>query len=143
MQQELNQKEQRLFDSAKNLLEKGTNAVDFSRRFFSSGGKLQELCENQKEKEKLVKSELYKWLQNELAQLRKNEAIEFEEEVQKLSGRLTVVVPKSLHAALKREAMREGVSLSELIRLKLGYPYQLLTSLLSEDSNINPSIPTY
>jgi hypothetical protein len=47
-------------------------------------------------------------------------------------------MPKSLHAALKREAAKEGVSLSELIRLKLGYPYHLLTSILAQDENIIP-----
>jgi len=49
---------------------------------------------------------------------------EFEKEIAAHSGRLTVVVPKSLHAALKKEAAQEGVSLSELIRLKLGVAYR-------------------
>ncbi len=43
-------------------------------------------------------------------------------------GRLTVSVPRRLHVALKREAAGEGVSLSELIRLKLSWPYRQVTS---------------
>jgi hypothetical protein len=45
-------------------------------------------------------------------------------EVAQASGRLTLNLPRSLHAALKREAASEGVSLNELIRLKLGLVYR-------------------
>jgi predicted HicB family RNase H-like nuclease len=56
--------------------------------------------------------------------LDKEELRSFEADLERVSGRLTVVVPKSLHAALRAEAVREGISLSELIRLKLGVPYR-------------------
>ena len=55
----------------------------------------------------------------------------FERETRSSSGRLTVVVPRSLHGALKGEAANEGVSLSELIRLKLAVPYRQMTELLA------------
>jgi len=137
--QGLSDKEKAIYQDAKDALENGVTTQEFSRKFFSNEGALQQLWSNQQEKEQLIQSELYKWLQQQLAELRRQEVELFEKEVEQVSGRLTVVVPKSLHAALKREANREGVSLSELIRLKLGYPYQLLTSLLSERQNQLPT----
>ena len=101
------------------LLAEGTNAIEFSERFFGPSGRLCELWNNEAERKAVVTSELFKWLQDRLAELRMREASAFSEEVAQLSGRLTVVVPRSLHASLKREAAVEGVSLSELMRLKL------------------------
>jgi predicted HicB family RNase H-like nuclease len=106
-------------EDASQLLAQGTSAVDFSERFFGPSGRLRELWASDSERSALVQSELFKWLQERLADLRRKEAALFADEAAKLSGRLTVVVPRSLHAALKREAVLEGVSLSELIRMKL------------------------
>ena len=66
-----------------------------------------------------------------LESLGKREVAAFEADIEQLSGRLTVVVPKSLHAALREEATREGISLSELIRLKLGLPYRLTSKWIA------------
>jgi predicted HicB family RNase H-like nuclease len=129
----LNEKEQAIYEKAKKVLEKGITASEFSERFFSPQGELQSIYQTKKGKEQFVTSELYKWLQEQLAHLRIAGAKEFEHETEQASGRLTIMIPKSLHSALKKEAAREGVSLSELIRLKLGYPYRLLTSLLSDE----------
>ena len=50
-----------------------------------------------------------------------------------------MVVPKSLHAALKREAVQEGISLSELIRLKLGVAYRDIAGLLVTHALLEPA----
>jgi predicted HicB family RNase H-like nuclease len=85
---------------------------------------LQEIAPGAEGRRAIVGSDLYRWLQASLASLRREEAAEFDRQVESVSGRLTVVVPKSLHAALKNEARAEGVSLSELVRLKLSLPYR-------------------
>jgi predicted HicB family RNase H-like nuclease len=116
---------------AKKLLKKGVTAPEFSRIFFGPEGRLRSLWSTPDERHQLVRSELYRWLQQELAGLRRQEIEAFEEEVKSLSGRVTIVIPKSLHAALKREAQSEGVSLSELMRLKLAVKYSQSTRRLS------------
>jgi len=44
------------------------------------------------------------------------------------SGRFVVRLPKSLHAALEREAVHEGVSLNQLVVAKLAVQLSQLTS---------------
>ncbi len=46
----------------------------------------------------------------------------------KKSGKFMVRLPKSLHAALEREAADEGVSLNQLVVTKLAIPMSHLTS---------------
>jgi len=116
--------EQVLRTEAEELLRKGTTAAAFSARFFGPGGALQGIAADAEDRRAVVGSQFYRWLQASLAELRRREAAEFDRQVASASGRLTVVVPKSLHAALKNEARAEGVSLSELVRLKLGLPYR-------------------
>lgn len=116
--------EQEIYREAQAMLAEGTNAPAFSQRFFSHGGRLSSLGPDKAARRRVVESELYQWLHEQFDVLRRQEAEAFERETRELSGRLTITVPKSLHAALKREAMAEGVSLSELIRLKLGVSYR-------------------
>ncbi len=129
---QLTQKELKVYEAAGKLLAKRVTAPEFSARVFGEDGLLRPLWGDEKERKALVASELYRWLQEELAKLRRWEVGEFEKEIESLSGRLTVVVPKSLHAALKEEAVLEGISLSELIRLKLStYSYRDMMECLS------------
>ncbi|MEW6366265.1 MAG: toxin-antitoxin system HicB family antitoxin [Acidobacteriota bacterium] len=115
--------EKKIYSEALEMVREGTTATGFSARFFGPEGLLRQLWTTEAERRALVESELYRWLEKEHSKLRARDAKSFAKEVQCLSGRLTVVVPRSLHAALKREAEQEHVSLSELIRLKLGIPY--------------------
>lgn len=131
--QGLTKKEKLIFDKANEVLAKGVSASQFSQMFFSPNGELSALWTSDDEKKVVAESKLFVWLQQQLSNMRLSESQQFEKEVEKASGRLTITVPKSLHAALKREASGEGVSLSELIRLKLGYPYKTLTSLLTDE----------
>jgi predicted HicB family RNase H-like nuclease len=122
--------EKRIVREADAMLRGDAAYVDFSAKFFGDGGLLAQLWDTEEERKQLVRSPLYRRLQADMARLRSKEAKSFDEEVERLSGRLTVVVPKSLHAALRSEAAREGVSLSELIRVKLGVPYRMTVKML-------------
>lgn len=119
----LNEAEKQTYQAAVDALQKGITAPEFSQRFFGPEGMLAKLCSSKEDRKALAGSDLYRWLQDQLAELRHREAEAFRREVESLSGRLTVVVPKSLHGALRQEAGQEGVSLSELIRLKLAVPF--------------------
>jgi predicted HicB family RNase H-like nuclease len=121
----LGKAEREIYEEARELLETGTGVTAFVERFFGPAGKLAAWSKNEAERGKLVQSELYQWLQRQAAELRRQEAQIFERDAEACSGRLTITVPRSLHAALKQEARWEGVSLSELIRLKLAVPFQL------------------
>jgi predicted HicB family RNase H-like nuclease len=120
----LSKTELHIYEEAQQMLSEGTNAMEFSSRFFGPNSRLAKLGSGRKERRKLAESKLYKWLQAQVADLRKKESASFEKDVEASSGRLTISVPKSLHAALKKEASDEGISLSELIRLKLGFSYR-------------------
>ncbi len=107
------------------------DAASFSARFFGPEGQLTQLGQNHEGRRRILDSELYRWLKAQYEELRQRDGAEFERELKSVSGRLTVVVPLSLPAALKGEASSEGVSLSELIRLKLTIPYRQMTGLLT------------
>ena len=126
----LDPQERRIYRTAAELLAGDVDAPSFSARIFGSEGELARLGAGRQERQKVLHSELYKWLKARYEELRLRDAGRFEQETRAASGRLTVVVPRSLHAALKSEAAAEGVSLSELIRLKLAVPYRQMTDLL-------------
>jgi predicted HicB family RNase H-like nuclease len=119
------QTEKTLLREAEALLKKGATAPEFSAHFFGPKGKIPSLCRTQEQRAALSKTSAYKQLQRMLSTLRSKEAKVFEKEIEQLSGRVTITVPRSLHAALKREAAFEHVSLSELMRLKLSVPYKV------------------
>ncbi len=124
--------EKAIYQKARTLLKKGTDAVAFSDAFFGTQGALRALWKTDADRKRVIESELYRWLQAQAAELRRRDAKTFEQEIEAFSGRLSVVVPKSLHAALRREAKLEGISQSELIRLKLSIPYRLIARLLAD-----------
>ena len=77
----LTKQEQAIFEKAEELLQKGTTATELSQTFFAPDGKLRQLWNTKKEKEDLVRSALYQWLQEQVAHLRTQEAQAFEQEV--------------------------------------------------------------
>ena len=127
---QLSPQEREIHRAATDLLERGVDSPTFSARFFGPYGELARLGEGREARERILRSDLYAWLKARFTELRLRDAARFEQETRSASGRLTVVVPRSLHAALKSEAASEGVSLSELIRLKLAVPYRQMTDLL-------------
>jgi hypothetical protein len=126
----LSKVERDVYQEAEELLRRRVGATEFSARVFGPDGLLRKLWKTDAERKAVLASGLYQWLKHAHTELRDRDAAEFEKEIASLSGRLTVVVPKSLHAALKHEAVQEGVSLSELIRLKLGVSYRDVAGLL-------------
>lgn len=132
-------REREIYKEAKALLAEGTNAPAFAQRFFSQDGRLAELGPDEAARREVLRSEVYAWLRQQLDVLRQREVEAFERETRALSGRLTISVPKSLHAALKREAAAEGVSLSELIRLKLGVSYRAAARMIAGDAPLASS----
>ena len=126
----LSAEEQEVHRQATELLDQGVDASTFSSRFFGPQGELTRMAGDRESRRKLLTTELYRWLKTEYARLRNEDAEAFEKSIKPGPGRLTVVVPRSLHSALKAEASGEGVSLSELIRLKLSMPYRQMTRLL-------------
>ncbi len=122
--------EQEIHQQAMELLAQNVDAAAFSSRFFGPQGALSRLAASREERRQILNTELYRWLKAEYGRLCQMDSEQFEKELKASPGRLTVVVPRSLHAALKNEASGEGVSLSELIRLKLTIPYHQMTSLL-------------
>lgn len=127
----LSDDEKVVYQAAVEALRQGTTVAAFTEQFFGPEGMLQRLATTRAEREALVKTKLYRWLKQQVTMLRRKDAKAFDREVAALSGRLTVVVAKSLHGALRREAVEEGVSLSELIRLKLSLRYSDAVALLS------------
>ena len=127
---QLDPQERKVYRRATALLEGDVDAPAFSARFFGPESELARLGTGREERRSILKSELYKWLKARYEELRLRDAGRFEKETRAASGRLTVVVPRSLHAALKSEAASEGVSLSELIRLKLAVPGSLANERL-------------
>ncbi len=126
----LSPQERKIYRQAAQLLERGVDAPAFSARFFGTNGELAQLGNGREARQAILESQLYRWLKARYTELRLQDAARFEQETRSAAGRLTVVVPRSLHGALKSEASSEGVSLSELIRLKLAVPYRQMTDLL-------------
>jgi predicted HicB family RNase H-like nuclease len=120
----LEQTEKALLRDAETLLKRGVSAAEFSAHFFGPKGRLPSLGRTKEQRAALARTAAFKKLQKMLSTLRAKEASAFEKEIGQLSGRVTITVPRSLHAALKREAAYEHVSLSELMRLKLSVPYK-------------------
>ncbi len=117
------------------LLRKDTSAVKLSEELFGTRGVFAQAGKTRKQREALVKRPIFRQAQARLTEIQAREAAQFEADIAatalKLSGRLTVQIPKSLHAALKAEAVREGVSLAELMRLKLGFPYRDIAGVIA------------
>ncbi len=72
-----------IYKEARQLLLSGIRAAEFSRHFFGPQGRLKEFWHSKEDREKLVQTHLWKWLQSELADLRKKEARYFEKELKK------------------------------------------------------------
>jgi predicted HicB family RNase H-like nuclease len=78
------------------------------------------------EREAFLKTKQYKKIRELLAHAIDTHGL-VEGATPKKSGRFVVRLPQSLHAALEREAAREGVSLNQLVVAKLAVQLKTLT----------------
>lgn len=78
------------------------------------------------EREEFLKTNQYRKMRELLTQAIATHGL-VEGATPKKSGRFVVRVPHSLHAALEREAVREGVSLNQLVLTKLAVQLDALT----------------
>ncbi len=117
-----------MLESAKRLSETTETWADLSNALFDPvDGLLAKAFSTREERAAFVQSEEYK-------QIRKliGDAIartgRVEGATPTKSGRFVVRLPRSLHAALEREAEREGVSLNQLVVVKLAVQLSSLSA---------------
>jgi HicB-like protein involved in pilus formation len=82
-------------------------------------------------RESFVKTDEYKRIRQLIADAIERHGL-VEGATPKKSGRFVVRLPRTLHAALEREAASEGVSLNQLVLAKLAVGLGRLTSLAQE-----------
>jgi predicted HicB family RNase H-like nuclease len=92
--------------------------ADLSNALFDSvNGLITQAYPTRPEREKFVKTDQYQKIRELLAHLAETHGLV--KGARPKSGRFVVRLPQSLHAALEREAGREGVSLNQLVVAKL------------------------
>jgi predicted HicB family RNase H-like nuclease len=94
--------------------------------FDPSDGLITKAYPTRAEREAFLKTEQYNQIRALLTQAIEAHGL-VEGATPKKSGRFVVRLPQSLHAALEREANREGVSLNQLVVAKLAAQLNTLT----------------
>jgi predicted HicB family RNase H-like nuclease len=108
-----------LVQSAKRLLADAKTWADLSNALFDPNeGLLAGAFRSREERAAFVQSEEYRQIRNLLEEAITRTGIVGGAAPTK-SGRFVVRLPRSLHAALEREANQEGVSLNQLVVVKL------------------------
>ena len=108
-----------ILETAKQAASSSNTWADLSNFLFNpENGLLVKAFPDRAEREKFMKSPEYKAIRALLLEQMKSTGI-VEGATPEKSGRFVVRVPKSLHAALDREASNEGVSLNQLVVTKL------------------------
>jgi predicted HicB family RNase H-like nuclease len=120
-------KGQRLLDQAQELAQSVETWADLSNALFNPvNGLITQAYPTRAEREAFVKTEYYQKIRELLARAIDTHGL-VEGATPKKSGRFVVRLPQSLHAALEREAQREGVSLNQLVVAKLAVQLNTLT----------------
>lgn len=108
-----------ILDAAQDVAQSVDNWADLSNFLFNpSDGLITKAFPTKGEREAFMKTGEYQAIRKLLLELMKTSGLA-EGAAPKKSGRFVVRVPKSLHAALEREADKEGVSLNQLVVTKL------------------------
>ena len=106
-------------ESAKEIASRAETWADFSNALFDpTSGILTKAYPTRKEREAFVKSKGYQAIRSLLESAMAGTGLVAGATPRK-SGRFVVRLPRSLHAALEREAVEEGVSLNQLVVAKL------------------------
>jgi len=108
-----------LIDRAKQAADEAETWADLSNLLFDPGeGLIARAYPTREAREAFVKTEEYRKLRQLVAESMDRHGL-VEGGAPKKSGRFVVRLPRSLHAALEREAIAEGVSLNQLVVAKL------------------------
>jgi predicted HicB family RNase H-like nuclease len=120
-------KAKQLLKQAKKAAQMARSWADLSNAFFNPvNGLLTRAYPTRAEREEFVKTAEYKEISELLGKAIETYGL-VEGATPKKSGRFVVRLPQSLHAALEREADREGVSLNQLVVAKLAVQLKNLT----------------
>ena len=111
-----------ILEEARVEFAKNPNWMDFSNKFFGIENKY--IPKDEAERKEFLASPEYKEIQNMKFKLEESqpdvtEPTEPVEPKKNYSGAISIRVPKSLHRSLVEEAVREGVSLNQLILAKI------------------------
>jgi hypothetical protein len=117
------------------VIAEATSASELTQKLFGAKGVFVDLGQTEADRQKISHTPLYKAARDRLSELRSTELTQFKNRVDAIEmkrkvSRLTMNVPGSLYDALKDEARGEGVSLSELVRLKVSVPYKTITQCM-------------
>jgi hypothetical protein len=124
----MNEKSAKLLDSAKDVASSAPNWADLSNALFDPvEGLVSRAFPTREEREAFLKTEQCRAIRSLLKSAMERSGLT-EGATPRKSGRFVVRLPKSLHAALEREAAEEGVSLNQLVVTKLAVSMSRLVS---------------
>ena len=111
---------------ARRLQSQGKNWVEVQNALYGPGGKCSKLFPTQADRTAYAKTDEFRQITEILNQLPDPPVQNESQSLEGASGNLHVRLPRSLHAALRREAEAEKVSLNQLIVAKLSMQLQAL-----------------
>ena len=131
-----------LLQSAKNLSGSARTWADLSNALFDPvDGLLAKALPSREERAAFVQSGEYQQIRGLIEDAVKRTGI-VSGATPKKSGRFIVRLPQSLHAALEQEADQEGVSLNQLVVVKLAVQLSNFSFRTAQSDGLNhPSIP--
>lgn len=112
----INSRAQELLDYARSLQDSGLTWVEANNALYGPGGRFVTLFSTQTDRVAFAKTEESRQIDELIDSLPEPDVRSSRAEY---SGKFVVRVPKSLHAALVAEAEREGISLNQLVVVKL------------------------
>jgi hypothetical protein len=126
----------RFTDRAKQAAGEAETWADLSNSLFDPGeGLIARAYPTREARQAFVKTEEYRKLRQLVADAMDRHGL-VEGGTPKKSGRFVVRLPRSLHAALEREAIAEGVSLNQLVVAKLSVGLgQMVGSAVGEQTD--------
>jgi hypothetical protein len=111
-------KYQWILDEAQKDFEAGMNHLDFHNKYLGVGNKY--IPKDEKERAEFMETGIFREIQKMVAALQeKQPEVHLPDDIESYSGKFIVRVPKSLHMALVKEAEAEGISLNQLVAVKL------------------------
>lgn len=117
----------RILEQARGVARSAETWADLSNALFDPiNGLITRAYPTRAERKAFLKTEQYKKIRELLSQAIDTHGL-VEGATPKKSGRFVVRLPRSLHAALEREAETEGVSLNQLVVAKLAAQLHTLT----------------